>query len=355
MMKTYGRTSNNRIQVSEGLGLSLLLGRDLVIPDMDLNEVYKWEELNANLKDLKVNTRLVEDAPYSCRDATVYSIGGPYFGMGNGWDWNAWNAVPANFKHWGTRESTFLTNGGMNVKDLYPRRHDFKKGGDNFTDEWGVFHSPPETDFGGLHKWWPYDLFVSPGFSRQNWGVLTFPNLVPVLEELADVECLIIDNPFFALDWRKYPRTFRRVWQVLEPASHFKVESDSYVATTLKGENFLAIHARTSDMCHNGCLHLKDDLLAIANETLSAPQCLNMSRVYFFSDRPLSGIEEGLSTLFPFVKTSFGGKGVFDQEVGVRATCFIGNPNSTFTGMIRLRRQIIAHKSPDTEWTYTAS
>jgi hypothetical protein len=186
---------------------------------------------------------------------------------------------------------------------------------------------------------------------------------------LAGVECLIIDNPFYALDWRKYPRTFTRVWQVLEPASHLKVESDSFVATAMKGEPFLAIHARQDDMCHMGCVYVKDDLVALAKEALAAPQCRNMTGVYFFSDRPLSGMEEALATLFSNVKSSTSGHGIFDQEVGVRATCFIGNPNSTFTSMVRIRRQVVAagkaaDKHPrgggetsgdSTVWTYTAT
>ena len=108
-------------------------------------------------------------------------------------------------------------------------------------------------------------------------------------------------------------------------------------------------------MCHTGCLHVKDDLMALAKEALAAPQCQNMTGVYFFSDKPLYGMEEALGTLFPNVQSTASGNAIFDQEVGVRAACFIGNPNSTFSSMVRIRRAVVADKHPSTVWTYTAT
>ena len=356
----YGRQSNHRLALAEALALAVLLGRDLVVPDMGTtNNLYNWSAAEASFGG---RVRFLLDAPEACLAAPVNVIGGP-FGMMSGQPLQ-WGGAPRNYQAWINADLGARAHAAPLV-DLLAQRADQLRGPE-FTDELGVRHGPPETDFEHLQQWWPYPLYFSPGFARQNWGALPYSNLVAVLNATvpASAPCLVIDHAFWRVDWRQYPRTHGAVWRGLPLLDAYAASAEAFIAERFAGKPFLAVHLRQSDMCHHGCTHVAAEVAGMANASRFLPQCAGIEGAFVFSESPAPALESLLRAFFPSVHVglplgygpaSVDHHAVLEQEIGARAHCFIGNPNSTFSAIVRVRRQEVFGKGADTEMTYESS
>lgn len=417
----YGSDSNNRIQMAEALALSVLLGRDFYAPKTNTlsSKLHDWEAIGLGL-GIKVHAPGTP-LPGFCANAPVLRIQGVFgeprldmkaaphgFQMGGQVDLNSLVA-------WGEFDPVT----GLGVGETGGEE---KGNGGVFVDDEGVQHTPPSTHPSKVQSWWPFHLFFSPQWAAVNVGRVPFPNLATLLASptynASTHPCLVLDNAFFRVDWRRYPALFRRVWGALAPKAAFGDAAREFHATSpLAGAPYIGIHLRQTDMCGGGkCKGLGEEVSRLALAASAAPQCGGAKALFVFTDaQPGSPAELALKELFPVVVLGprdphdpWEYKGlwanVFEQEMvrrwlrscasvffsrtfcgaltlitspprpilyffvslppppppspflqGARANCFIGNPNSTFTGMTRVRRQVGLGKSKDTEFLITHS
>jgi hypothetical protein len=342
--EAYGQETNYRFALAELAALALILRRNLVIPAyLNSKKMYDFAASSAAL-----GLSFLESAPPECAGAPHYRIAGPFGGEQP----LTLVAAPAGF--------AALARGP--VEDLTALVGD--QGG-AWVDDLGVAHGPSNATLqSSAHKWWPYKLYMSDSFAEKNRGNFPFPNLVPLLQQRAGAApCLVLDLPFLRLDCRRYPAACRRGWGALQLLPGYAVEAQRFsAALPLNGSAYIALHLRAA-YCGGVCSDARSRVGAAMARVLAAPACAGARSLFIFTDTKGTDVEGDMRTLFehvvvggPIDSDPYEYRGLFttvlEQEIGARALCFLGHPDSTFSAATRLRRQTSYNMSEDSEFVY---
>lgn len=335
--EAYGQETNFRFALSEAAALALVLRRNVVIPGSISSKMYDFAASAAAL-----GLSFLESAPPECAGAPHYRIAGPFGGEKQ----LALEAAPAGF--------AALARGP--VEDLTALVGD--QGG-AWVDDLGVAHGPSNATLqSSAHKWWPYKLYMSDSFAEKNRGNFPFPNLVPLLQQRAGAApCLVLDLPFLRLDCRRYPAACRRAWGALQLLPGYAVEAQRFsAAPPFNGSAYIALHLR-AQYCGAVCSDARLRVGVAMARMLAAPACAGARSLFIFTDTKGTDVEGDMRALFEHVVV--GGPidsdlftTVLEQEIGARALCFLGHPDSTFSAATRIRRQTSYNMSEDTEFVY---
>ena len=359
----YGRFSNNMIQLAELVGLALLLNRTLVLPSGArfgaLEDVLHLPALDA------LGVRRVhggeEGAAAACPALdTVYAVAGVMF---NG-EQPGYDAVAAGVAAAAPAAVDVVS---LNSVRLVPAAG------------WEPDDGGPAVDAAGAARsevWhtYPYPLLIDAQSARVWTGAandgIVVPALVPALLALSPApRCLALDSLFYVLDWRPVPALFRRVFgAVLAPSPALRAATERLRATPALGAGtpYLALHLRLTDFCvrpgdseAGGCAPggfgrwLAPTLAAM----LAAPACAAGARtLLILTDAPGSlWVDEardaaaaaGAAAVSVAHEDAAGAAPnpdaaliLVEQELAAAATCFMGASASTFSALIRVRRDI---------------
>jgi hypothetical protein len=341
--EAYGQETNYRFAFAEAAALALVLRRNLVIPAYLGSKIYDFAASAAAL-----GLSFLESAPAECAGAPHYRIAGPFGGEQP----LTFVAAPTGF--------AALARGP--VEDLTALVGD--QGG-AWVDDLGVAHGPSNATLqSSAHKWWPYKLYMSDSFAEKNRGNFPFPNLVPLLQQRAGAApCLVMDLPFLRLDCRRYPAACRRAWGALQLLPGYAVEAQRFsAAPPFNGSAYIALHLR-AQYCGAVCSDARLRVGAAMARVLAAPACAGARSLFIFTDTKGTDVEGDMRTLFehvmiggPIDSDPYEYRGLFttvlEQEIGARALCFLGHPDSTFSAATRIRRQTSYNMSEDTEFVY---
>ena len=353
----YGRFSNNMMQVAELVGLALLLNRTVVLPS---GPGARFGGLEAfldlpSLDAAGVRRVSAKDAAAACPSlAAVYLVAG---GMFNG-EQPAFDALPAGVAPPAARVSL---NG---LRAAAPAGW--------VPDDGGPAVAASAAARGDVWHTYPYPLLIDAPSARRWTGSPTdgivVPSLVAELRALAPPpRCLALDSTFYVLDWRPVPALFRRVFgALLAPTPGTAAAVARARAGVLGGAPYAALHLRMTDFCirpedaaAGGCAPggfgrwLAPTLAAM----LAAPACAaGAAQLLVLTDDPgstwMGEVRAAAAAAGAAVRavTAADAAGaaadadaaviLLEQTLAAGAECFMGAAASTFSALIRARRDV---------------
>ena len=221
---------------------------------------------------------------------------------------------------------------------------------------------PPPTSRANAWLSYPYTLLLDPNDAERWISVgddgMVAPGLVSALRGVDD-PCLAVDALFFTLDWRPYPALFRAVFgAVTAPTpSVYAVVREVQLGPLLGGGAYNALHLRQGDYCLGGCSQeYVARILTTVAAMLAAPQCAGgLPQLLLLTDAPTSPVVDQLRAALPPgtalvgvpAAAAAGAAGnpavahiLVEQGLAVDGVCMMGCGGSTFSALVRVRREL---------------
>ena len=367
----YGRFSNRMMQVAELLAMALLLNRSVILPSGKDPVRYGGMEAVLDLPSidaLGVRRVPAERAYETCSSLDgVFAVAGVMFnGEQPGWDALAPGIVSAP-PDAGDSPPALPAVTSLNRLRAEPAAGWLPDDGGPATDAAGAARSE-------VWHTYPYPLLIDSTSAKRWTGApadgIVVPGLPAALRALdPPPRCLALDSLYLTLDWRPHPALFRRVFSAVTaptPALRAAVERLRGDGGLLGGQPYLALHLRMTDFCvrpgdweAGGCQAggFRRWLAPTLERMLAAAACsVGARQLLLLTDEPgHSWVEEvhavaaaaGAVVRSVAVADSAGAAPdseaaliLLEQELAAGGECFMGGAASTFSALIRVRRDL---------------